>query len=51
MYFIGGHTGFAIEHSYEVDITSMVKACRSLEAMVMHIFANFGRRFNNRISY
>lgn len=36
---------------HEEDIVSMIEACRSLEAMIMHIFVNFGRRFSNRISY
>jgi hypothetical protein len=36
---------------HEEDIVSMIEACRSLKAMVMHIFANFSWRFSNRISY
>jgi hypothetical protein len=33
----------------EGDTNMMKEACRSLEVMVMHIFAHFGWRFRNRI--
>jgi hypothetical protein len=46
-----GHTGYSFGHSYKGDINMMKEGCRSLETMVMHIFAHFGWKFHNRIEY
>jgi hypothetical protein len=47
----GTHIDFNYGHNYKgLRGPSMMKeACRSLETMIMHIFANFRWRFRNKI--